>query len=66
MDRKKCLKKYISKHFLVRKQIEGWLEGQKEGWLEDRKKDGWRDIKMDGWMDRHNRWIVGWTGKIER
>ena len=31
----------------------------------DRKKqkDGWRNKKMAGWMDRHNRWIVGWTGK---
>ena len=25
--------------------------------------DGWMDIKMDGWMDRHNRLIIGWTGK---
>ena len=38
-----------------------------DGWIDRKKqKDGWRDRKMDGYMDRHNRGIVGWTGKIER
>ena len=69
MDIKKCMdrkKKQMDKtnRWMVgwmdrKKQMNGWIDGQKKnrwiqkwkiGWIE-KKMDGWMDKKIDGWLD---------------